>query len=84
MVQFSKLLPAHATILMRLGSCIADLNKLLGNIQGLQFEMVNLGPPKPPCNEARLATLKALECTDGPSDPELGERPLSSSLSLGC
>ena len=41
-------------------------------MQGLQYETVNLGPPKPPCNEERLATLKALECTDGPTDPELG------------
>ena len=56
---------------------------LLCNMQGLQFETVNLGPPKPPCNEARLATLRALECTDCPSDPELGEWSLSNPLSLG-
>lgn len=46
-------------------------------VQGLQYETVNLGPPKPPCNEDRLATLRALECTDGPANPELGERPSS-------
>lgn len=43
------------------------------HLQGLQYEAVNLGPPKPPCNEDRVATLRALDCTDGPSDPELGE-----------
>ena len=74
MVQVSKVLPAHAKIMKWPG---AFSQNLLRNAQGLQFETVNLGPPKPPCNEARLATLKALECTDGPSDPELGERSLN-------
>ncbi len=82
MPHFSRILPAHARVLKRLGAEDADFQKLLCNTQGLQFETVNLGPPKPPCNEARLATLKALECTDGPSDPELGERNLKSPLSL--
>jgi hypothetical protein len=41
-------------------------------VQGLPYETVNLGPPKPPCNDERVATIKALECTDGPPDPQLG------------
>ena len=82
MVQGSKVLPAHAKVMKWLGAKKAFPQRLPCNAQGLQFETVNLGPPKPPCNEARLATLKALECTDGPSDPELGERSLNSPLSL--
>lgn len=46
-------------------------------MQGLQYETVNLGPPKPPCNQDRLATLRALDCTDGPSNPEIGPFVLS-------
>lgn len=44
-------------------------------LQGLQYENVNLGPPKPPCNDDRLATLRELDCTSGPSNPELGVVP---------
>ena len=47
-------------------------------MQGLQYETVNLGPPKPPCNQDRVATLRALDCTDGPSNPELGPLALVS------
>ena len=49
-------------------------------MQGLEYETVNLGPPKPPCNQDRLATLRALECTEGPPNPELGMVTLRPSL----
>ena len=74
MFQVSRSLPAHATLITWLGANKGLIQGLPRHPQGLQYEHVNLGPPKPPCNEARLATLKALECTDIPSDPELGER----------
>ena len=53
---------------------LLTLHVLTGCIptQGLEYETVNLGPPKPPCNQDRLATLRALECTEGPPNPELG------------
>ncbi len=60
---------------LRKAACqLLTLCALTGNIlfQGLQYETVNLGPPKPPCNQERLATLRALECTEGPPNPELG------------
>ncbi|KAK9915620.1 hypothetical protein WJX75_001643 [Coccomyxa subellipsoidea] len=39
--------------------------------KGLPYETVNLGPPKPPCNDDRVATIRALDCADGPPDPQL-------------
>ncbi len=64
---------------------LLTLHVLTGCIptQGLEYETVNLGPPKPPCNQDRLATLRALECTEGPPNPELGmvmPQPLPPSL----
>lgn len=41
-------------------------------MQGLPYETVNLGPPKPPCNDDRIATLRALDLADRAPDPELG------------
>lgn len=40
--------------------------------QGLPYETVNLGPPKPPCNDERIATVHALNPADAGPDPQIG------------
>ena len=63
------------------GTCIKRAaSKVCGSVvlllQGLPYETVNCGPPKPPCNDERVATLADLDCSDGPPDPHLGLRML--------
>ncbi|CAL8470312.1 g9854 [Coccomyxa elongata] len=52
-------------------SPISDRHSCEQTSQGLPYETVNLGPPKPPCNDDRVATIRSLNCSDGPPDPQL-------------
>ena len=37
----------------------------------VHYQVHHLGPPPPPCEKERLATIKALNIIDAPPDPEL-------------
>lgn len=39
---------------------------------GLPYPVAELGPPRPHCHDARVATLRAMNTLDQPPEPNIG------------